>query len=135
MNTLKNIWDTLWQSKPIRVQLWNIISVASTLLIAYLINLEDKVSSEVLVQILVLGTVVIQQGLKYLNTRFFWDVGVNKEEKAELPEPAVEVINTSPFRTELDTGEAKPATVDTVKTFTPRVIPRRLKPIIERQPV
>lgn len=78
-NLLNTIWDAIWQNKIIRVQIWNVISAGITLVVAYLTNLQDKVSNEILVQILVLWTVIIQQGLKYLNTKYFDDVGVKKE--------------------------------------------------------
>ncbi|MDR3168701.1 MAG: hypothetical protein LBU27_02915 [Candidatus Peribacteria bacterium] len=53
-NLLNTIWDAIWQNKIIRVQIWNVISAGITLVVAYLTNLQDKVSNEILVQILVL---------------------------------------------------------------------------------
>jgi hypothetical protein len=114
METLKKILNAIWQNKVIRTQIRNVISATITLLLVYLTNLQDKVSNEALIQLIILGTVIIQQGLKYLNKLFFNDVGVEK-----LPAPTPEIINASNF----DTGESGTTTIHrNGQVFVPKVL-------------
>ncbi|MDR0651450.1 MAG: hypothetical protein LBG59_08940 [Candidatus Peribacteria bacterium] len=96
---IKQIINQIWQNKTIRVQIWNIISAAAALAIVYLTNLQNVVGDSFLVEIIILGTVITQQLLKWLNKQYFGDIGVT-------PDPEISVVSNFGIIDEpLDTGE------------------------------